>query len=344
MGDWNLLEKLLDSAQEHSTVVGKVWLTTLFIFRILVLGAATEKVWGDEQSFFTCNTKQPGCQNVCYDRTFPISHIRFWVLQIVFVSTPTLVYLGHILHILRQEEKRRLRESVRESQGPTGQNVKTPNLTLQDERGKLRLQGALLRTYILHIIFKTLFEVGFILGQYYLYGFELKPLYKCNHWPCGNTVDCYISRPTEKTIFILFMLSMACLSLLLNLIEMCHLGYKACRERVLARQAAASLESERRARSSVEKIAPCAPAYPYFASHRGPQLYKGDSRFSLDPPTDSGSLCHPYGGKAVAARQNRDNYATERLDERRPEPTADPCGVSEGSKQSKHAHSGDLAI
>uniref|UniRef100_A0A3Q3D873 Connexin 39.9 n=1 Tax=Hippocampus comes TaxID=109280 RepID=A0A3Q3D873_HIPCM len=105
MGDWNLLGKLLESAQEHSTVVGKVWLTVLFIFRILVLGSAAEKVWGDEQSGFTCDTKQPGCQNVCYDKTFPISHIRFWVMQIIFVSTPTLIYLGHILHLVRMEEK-----------------------------------------------------------------------------------------------------------------------------------------------------------------------------------------------------------------------------------------------
>jgi len=84
----------------------QVWLTVLFIFRILVLGTAAEEVWGDEQSDFTCNTQQPGCENVCYDEAFPISHIRFWVLQIIFVSTPTLIYLGHVLHIVRMEEKR----------------------------------------------------------------------------------------------------------------------------------------------------------------------------------------------------------------------------------------------
>ena len=68
MGDWSFLGRLLENAQEHSTVIGKVWLTVLFIFRILVLGAAAEEVWGDEQSDFTCNTQQPGCENVCYDR------------------------------------------------------------------------------------------------------------------------------------------------------------------------------------------------------------------------------------------------------------------------------------
>uniref|UniRef100_A0A8C5DVD7 Gap junction protein n=2 Tax=Gouania willdenowi TaxID=441366 RepID=A0A8C5DVD7_GOUWI len=242
MGDWSFLGRLLENAQEHSTVIGKVWLTVLFIFRILVLGAAAEEVWGDEQSDFTCNTQQPGCENVCYDEAFPISHIRFWVLQIIFVSTPTLIYLGHVLHIVRMEEKRRereedLRKSMRHQQdhdppfyhGGGGKREKPP---IRDEHGKIRIRGALLRTYIFNIIFKTLFEVGFIMGQYFLYGFHLRPLYKCGRWPCPNTVDCFISRPTEKTIFIIFMLVVACISLVLNLLEIYHLGWKKLKQGV----------------------------------------------------------------------------------------------------------------
>ncbi|XP_059936039.1 gap junction alpha-3 protein [Mesoplodon densirostris] len=224
MGDWSFLGRLLENAQEHSTVIGKVWLTVLFIFRILVLGAAAEEVWGDEQSDFTCNTQQPGCENVCYDRAFPISHVRFWVLQIIFVSTPTLIYLGHVLHLVRMEQKRKEREEERlQTDGPPLGQDRPP---VRDDRGKVRLAGALLRTYVFNIIFKTLFEVGFIAGQYFLYGFQLKPLYRCDRWPCPNTVDCFISRPTEKTIFILFMLAVACVSLLLNMLEIYHLGWK----------------------------------------------------------------------------------------------------------------------
>lgn len=243
MGDWSFLGRLLENAQEHSTVIGKVWLTVLFIFRILVLGAAAEEVWGDEQSDFTCNTQQPGCENVCYDEAFPISHIRFWVLQIIFVSTPTLIYLGHVLHIVRMEEKRKEKEEEMrkanrfqeekellyrngEEAGGGGGGGKKEKPPIRDEHGKIRIRGALLRTYVFNIIFKTLFEVGFILGQYFLYGFQLRPLYKCARWPCPNTVDCFISRPTEKTIFIIFMLVVACVSLLLNLLEIYHLGWK----------------------------------------------------------------------------------------------------------------------
>ncbi|KAM9344459.1 gap junction alpha-3 protein [Pholidichthys leucotaenia] len=241
MGDWSFLGRLLENAQEHSTVIGKVWLTVLFIFRILVLGAAAEEVWGDEQSDFTCNTQQPGCENVCYDEAFPISHIRFWVLQIIFVSTPTLIYLGHVLHIVRMEEKRKEKEEemrkanrfqeekellYRNGGVAGGGGSKKEKPPIRDEHGKIRIRGALLRTYVFNIIFKTLFEVGFILGQYFLYGFQLRPLYKCARWPCPNTIDCFISRPTEKTIFIIFMLVVACVSLLLNLLEIYHLGWK----------------------------------------------------------------------------------------------------------------------
>nr|XP_005008589.1 LOW QUALITY PROTEIN: gap junction alpha-3 protein [Cavia porcellus] len=215
MGDWSFLGRLLENAQEHSTVIGKVWLTVLFIFRILVLGAAAEEVWGDEQSDFTCNTQQPGCENVCYDRAFPISHVRFWALQIIFVSTPTLIYLGHVLHLVRMEEKKKERAEASLSgddphpapalalrAGPGSQDPAGP-----EERGRVRMAGALLRTYVFNIIFKTLLEVGFIAGQYLLYGFRLQPLYRCDRWPCPNTGGLFISRPTEKTIFILFMLS-----------------------------------------------------------------------------------------------------------------------------------------
>ncbi|XP_051880639.1 gap junction Cx32.2 protein-like [Pristis pectinata] len=222
MGDWTFLGRLLDKVQSHSTVVGKIWLTVLFIFRILLLGAAAEKVWGDEQSGFTCNTRQPGCENVCYDEAFPISHIRFWVLQIIFVSTPTLLYLGHVLHVVHLEKK--VHKLTDESVGIFKKVKKTSKYIVN--HGKVKIQGILLFTYLLHIFCKILLEVGFIVGQWYLYGFSLSPIYMCSRYPCPHMVDCFISRPTEKTIFIIFMLAVACVSLLLNITEIVYLVFK----------------------------------------------------------------------------------------------------------------------
>ncbi|XP_069580313.1 gap junction Cx32.2 protein-like [Brachyistius frenatus] len=218
MGEWGFLSSLLHKVQSHSTVVGKVWLSVLFIFRIMILGAGAEKVWGDEQSKMICNTKQPGCKNVCYDHAFPISHIRFWVLQIIFISTPTLIYLGHVIHVIHQENK--LRERM---QNHSGSEVsKRPRYS--DEKGHVTIKGNLLGNYMASILFRIVLEVAFIVGQYYLYGFVMDPRVVCSRAPCPFTVECFMSRPTEKTIFIIFMLVMSCLSLALNVAEIFYLA------------------------------------------------------------------------------------------------------------------------
>lgn len=235
MGDWNLLGSILEEVHIHSTIVGKIWLTILFIFRMLVLGVAAEDVWDDEQSEFVCNTEQPGCKNVCYDQAFPISLIRYWVLQIIFVSSPSLVYMGHALYRLRTLEKERHKKKAflkAELEGTDDQEDHKrieKELRKLDEQKKVRkapLRGSLLRTYVFHILTRSVVEVGFIIGQCALYGIGLSPLYKCERLPCPNSVDCFMSRPTEKNIFMVFMLVIAGVSLFLNLLEIFHLGVK----------------------------------------------------------------------------------------------------------------------
>ncbi|KAG8451527.1 hypothetical protein GDO86_003652 [Hymenochirus boettgeri] len=233
MGDWEFLEKLLDQVQEHSTSIGKIWLMVLFVFRILILGLAGESVWGDEQSDFVCNTEQPGCTNVCYDKAFPISHIRYWVLQFLFVSTPTLFYLGHVIYITRKEEKLKQKESELRALDNKDQvehaialiEKKRMKMGIQED-GTIKIKGALMCTYVTSVILKSIFEAGFLLGQWYLYGFVMTPIYVCERVPCPHKVDCFLSRPMEKTIFILFMLVVSLISLLLNVLELIHLVCK----------------------------------------------------------------------------------------------------------------------
>ncbi|XP_010881140.1 connexin 52.6 [Esox lucius] len=236
MGDWNLLGSILEEVHIHSTIVGKIWLTILFIFRMLVLGVAAEDVWDDEQSEFVCNTDQPGCKNVCYDDAFPISLIRYWVLQIIFVSSPSLVYMGHALYRLRALEKERHKKKAFLKAGLEGtdpvhedrQRIERELRKLEEQKRvrKAPLRGSLLRTYVFHILTRSVVEVGFIVGQYALYGIGLDPLYKCERLPCPNSVDCFVSRPTEKNVFMIFMLVIAGVSLFLNLLEIFHLGVK----------------------------------------------------------------------------------------------------------------------
>ncbi|KAM9486856.1 gap junction protein alpha 8 paralog a [Clarias gariepinus] len=291
MGDWSFLGNILEEVNQHSTVIGRIWLTVLCIFRILILGTAAEFVWGDEQSDYVCNTKQPGCENVCYDEAFPISHIRLWVLQIIFVSTPSLVYIGHAVHHVHMEEKRKERENmeIRPQQemnskllSPTEEqgSIRMTKDTITDGSKKFRLEGTLLCTYVCHIIFKTLFEVGFIVGQYFLYGFHILPLYKCSRWPCPNTVDCFVSRPTEKTIFIIFMLAVACISLLLNFVEIIHLCLK--RNQFVFYQ---------KAPSQVETLLLTERSLPLILS---PPFYKQKGYRPLEEDGKEGEVAHIY--------------------------------------------------
>lgn len=244
MGDWSALGRLLDKVQAYSTAGGKVWLSVLFIFRILVLGTAVESAWGDEQSAFKCNTQQPGCENVCYDKSFPISHVRFWVLQIIFVSTPTLLYLAHVFYLMRKEEKLNRKEEELKAVANDGGDVDVPLKKIElkklkyglEEHGKVKMKGALLRTYIVSILFKSLFEVGFLIIQWYMYGFTLNAVYTCQRDPCPHRVDCFLSRPTEKTVFIIFMLVVSLVSLALNVVELFYVFFKRIKDRVKGKQ------------------------------------------------------------------------------------------------------------
>uniref|UniRef100_H3AFY3 Gap junction protein n=2 Tax=Latimeria chalumnae TaxID=7897 RepID=H3AFY3_LATCH len=217
--NWGTLYSVLGGVNKHSTSIGKIWLSVLFIFRIMILIVAAESVWGDEQSDFVCNTLQPGCKNVCYDQFFPVSHIRLWCLQLIFVSTPALLVVMHVAH-RRHKEKKSILQKNEETKERAIENLK---------QQKLRIVGALWWTYTSSIFFRMLFEAGFMYIFYFLYnGFRMPRLVKCDAWPCPNIVDCFISRPTEKTIFTIFMIVVSAVCMVLNVAELVYLIIKAC--------------------------------------------------------------------------------------------------------------------
>ncbi len=307
MGDWNLLGSILEEVHIHSTIVGKIWLTILFIFRMLVLGVAAEDVWMDEQSEFVCNTDQPGCKNVCYDQAYPISLIRFWVLQIIFVSSPSLVYMGHALFRLRALEKERhrrkiqLRAELEETEGLLEEHKKLEKeLRKLEEQKRIRkapLRDSLLRTYIIHILTRSMVEVAFIVGQYILYGIGLDPLYKCEREPCPNSVDCYVSRPTEKTIFMVFMIVIGGVSLFLNFLEISHLGVKKIKQTISGLQFVEDDSLCKSKHSTIKQLCVMTNMSP----HKNQQLKTFIPQGQMDPPlfltsayigSNNDMLCH----------------------------------------------------
>lgn len=292
--DWSFLEHLLEEGQEYSTAIGRVWLTILFLFRMLVLGTAAESAWDDEQADFVCNTKQPGCTAVCYDRAFPISHFRYFILQVIFVSTPTIFYFGYVAmrtgknhrdgEVKDEEQagkslvrdhncvtKHDSEEKEKEkSGGNTVRSTKAPH-------GSMKLKGRLLGAYAASILVKVLLEAGFIVGLWFLYGsFFIAAKFECTGFPCPHTVDCFVSRPTEKTIFTIYTQVIAAVSLLLNIVELLHLLTLAI-----------SLRIEKR--------------------HRGNLARRGNPELDIDVPTQGGDRvytnpCESYADTAVEVK------------------------------------------
>lgn len=214
--NWGVFQALLSGASHFSTGFGRIWLSIVFIFRLLVYVVAAERVWGDEQGDFDCNTKQPGCNNVCYDHYFPVSHIRLWALQLIMVTCPSLLVIMHVAY--REERERKYKEKQGEDSG-----------RLYADTGKKR--GGLWWTYLISLIVKALVDVVFLYIFHYIYhNYSLPRLVKCTLNPCPNTVDCFISRPTEKNIFTLFMVVTTIICIVLNLCEIGYLVTKRCRE------------------------------------------------------------------------------------------------------------------
>ncbi|CAL8314166.1 unnamed protein product [Arctogadus glacialis] len=271
---WSFLTRLLEEIHNHSTFVGKLWLTVLIVFRIVLTAVGGESIYYDEQSKFICNSGQPGCENVCYDAFAPLSHVRFWVFQIILVAMPSLMYMGYAVNkIARADEAKggtgaaAVRTAVGAAGGYTHRKPRkicfgarqhrgieeaeedheddpmiyevpeiepphrprdplqpTPRPKIRhDGRTRIRDEG-LMRIYVLQLVTRTVLEAGFLAGQYLLYGFRVAPVFVCSGEPCPHSVDCFVSRPTEKTIFLRIMYGVTVLCLTLNIWEMLHLG------------------------------------------------------------------------------------------------------------------------
>ncbi|XP_004080286.1 gap junction gamma-1 protein [Oryzias latipes] len=275
---WSFLTRLLEEIHNHSTFVGKIWLTVLIVFRIVLTAVGGESIYYDEQSKFVCNSGQPGCENVCYDAFAPLSHVRFWVFQIILVATPSLMYLGYAVNkIARAEEQvdgggvsgfsqrkrkkpylagRKQHRGIEEAEDDNEEDPMIYEVTevesdagaakadserhikvkaRHDGRQRIKEDG-LMRIYVLQLLARALLELAFLCGQYALYGFAVPASYVCSDLPCPHSVDCFVSRPTEKTIFLLIMYSVSLLCLVLNIWEMLHLGIGTICEIMQSRQ------------------------------------------------------------------------------------------------------------
>ncbi|KAJ8253107.1 hypothetical protein GJAV_G00209210 [Gymnothorax javanicus] len=292
---WSFLTRLLEEISNHSTFVGKIWLTLLIVFRIVLTVVGGESIYYDEQSKFVCNTQQPGCENVCYDAFAPLSHVRFWVFQIIMITTPTIMYLGFAMHkIARMEDddyrpkgKKRMpiinRGANRDYEEAEDNGEEDPMIMEEiepekekkaekpqakhDGRRRIKKDG-LMKIYVAQLLARVAFEVAFLFGQYIMYGFEVAPSYVCTRMPCPHTVDCFVSRPTEKTIFLIIMYVVSVLCLALTVLEIMHLGVSGIRDSFRSR--ATRHRALANARPSLCRQVPTAPPGYHTALKKDP--------------------------------------------------------------------------
>ncbi|KAM3860479.1 gap junction delta-4 protein [Diretmus argenteus] len=203
MGGPSATEVIFISINRSITLMGKLWLMVMIFLRVLILLFAGYPLYQDEQERFVCNTIQPGCANVCYDRFAPISLFRFWLVQLVTLSLPYMVFVIYVVH--------KVTNGLPIDPDASGEIKAGDPL----RRGPQFFTGA----YILHLVFRVLLEAGFGAAHYYLFGFYIPPRFLCQYPPCTAQVDCYISRPTEKTVMLNFMLGVGALSLFLNVLD-----------------------------------------------------------------------------------------------------------------------------
>uniref|UniRef100_A0A672FQU6 Gap junction protein n=1 Tax=Salarias fasciatus TaxID=181472 RepID=A0A672FQU6_SALFA len=364
---WSFLTRLLEEIHNHSTFVGKIWLTVLIVFRIVLTAVGGESIYYDEQSKFVCNSGQPGCENVCYDAFAPLSHVRFWVFQIILVAAPSLMYLGYAVNkIARAEEQadgggfprnrakkhylagRRQHRAVEEAEDDNeedpmiydtaevdsdggaaakgnGGDKQQKAKARHDGRQRIREDG-LMRIYAFQLLARTMLEVAFLCGQYALYGFAVPARYVCSAKPCPHQVDCFVSRPTEKTIFLLIMYTVSLLCLALNIWEMLHLGVGTICE----------ILRSRHVRLADEELAPSAP--PGYNIAIKPLVVSTGSHGQALPITDlTNAKMACRQNHANSAEEERQQYSNNEDNLRRPEAGDPPAAVhgDAGRPQSK---------
>ncbi|XP_007899685.1 gap junction gamma-1 protein [Callorhinchus milii] len=315
---WSFLTRLLEEIHNHSTFVGKLWLTVLIVFRIVLTVVGGESIYYDEQAKFVCNTAQPGCENVCYDAFAPLSHVRFWVFQIILITTPSVMYLGYAIHKIaktEEDEERKKKKPVyavrwkqhraleEAEEDAIEDPILYPEIEIDNEKenkdqkkmhkhdGRCRIKrDGLLKIYVFQLLARTVFELCFLMGQYILYGFEVSPKYECERKPCPHHVDCFVSRPTEKTIFLLIMYGVSCLCLFINVWEMIHLGFGTIRDIIQVKQ---------------QSVAECSYNYPYtWNTPSAPPGYNIAVKSDQIPYTE-------ISNAKMAYKQNKANIAQE---------------------------------
>lgn len=204
---------------------GKSWWMLMLVLRLLVLLLAGFSLFGDEQDRFVCNTIQPGCSNICFDAFAPVSILRLWFFHLLLLFLPHLLFSTYVAHRLLSRPGPglsyydRIRSPFVQENSSSSREVSLHKAPLQDLQHPLWEPGFHC-AYLQVVVVRILLEVVFGGGQFFLFGWSIPRSFLCYEAPCTSGVECYISRSTEKTLMLCFMLAVAASSILLSLLDL----------------------------------------------------------------------------------------------------------------------------
>ena len=209
---------------------GKTWWLLMVVIRLIVVLLAGFTLFSDEQERFVCNTIQPGCSNVCFNLFAPVSLFRLWLFHILLLCLPHLMFVTHIAHRLLWDPNSGRGYVAINHHGNQGSPCSTPEISPlllhrhhlhgQDPPWCVRPVPSFHYAYLLVVTVHILMEAAFVAGHFLFFGLFIPRSFLCYEAPCTSGVQCYVSRPTEKTLMLNLMLGLACLSVMLSLVDL----------------------------------------------------------------------------------------------------------------------------
>ncbi|XP_061776758.1 gap junction gamma-1 protein-like [Nerophis ophidion] len=184
-----LYDLVFITISHNVSFIGKVWWVLMVLGRVLVLCLGASSLFQDDQERFVCNSLQPGCSVVCFDVLSPVCLLRLWLFQLILLCLPHILFATYVTH--------------RTTAGYPGGGV--PRFSC---------------AYVVAVILRILLEVSFGAGQFFLFGLSVPKSMLCYEPPCSSGVECFVSRPTEKTLMLHLMLALASLSAMLSLLDL----------------------------------------------------------------------------------------------------------------------------
>lgn len=186
---FDTLSDVVHRLLKYSTPFGHAWVAITFLCRLLPGTTIGEGVYGDEFDNFECVTTQPGCSQVCFNLFAPMSHPRFWSMQILLLCFPSMIFAMVATQFNAKYQVVKARIESKNADDTTSEYVTsgaadkdqkfyskfkvTTRQNLEEGESEEVVWAPMLRlAYMIHLFAKLFLEIIFIYFLYYLQSFQ----------------------------------------------------------------------------------------------------------------------------------------------------------------------------